>query len=95
MVFQQNLLKKSYFIAKMSGQVGQFWLLESALRYRRSCFQLMLWMNKQKTIKKLFLENFYSKTNTFTIKSNSRNTDWIVDLFPQVKSAEHMAKINT
>ena len=31
MVFQQNLLKKSYFIAKMSGQAGQFWLLESAL----------------------------------------------------------------
>ena len=43
--------------------------------------------------KKMFLENFYSKTNTFTIKSNSRNTDWIVDLFPQVKSAEHMAKL--
>ena len=39
---------------------------------------------------KLFLENFYSKTHKFTIKSNSRNTDWIVDLFPQVKSAEHM-----
>ena len=31
MVFQQNLLKKSYFIAKMSGQACQFWLLESAL----------------------------------------------------------------
>ena len=45
--------------------------------------------------KKMFLENFYSKTNTFTIKSNSRNTDWIVDLFPQVKSAEQRAKINT
>ena len=45
--------------------------------------------NKQK----LFLENFYSKTLKFTIKSNSRNTDWIVDLFPQVKSAEHMAKL--
>ena len=47
--------------------------------------------NKQK----LFLENFYSKTLKFTIKSNSRNTDWIVDLFQQLKSAEHMAKINT
>ena len=42
-----------------------------------------------------FLENFNSKTHKFTIKSNSRNTDWIMDLFPQVKSAEHMAKINT
>ena len=31
MVFQQNLLKKSYFIAKMSGPAGQFLLLESAL----------------------------------------------------------------
>ena len=28
------------------------------------------------------------------VKSNSRNTDWIVDLFPQVKSAEQMAKLN-
>ena len=57
-------------------------------------------MNKQKTINrkqytdKLFLENFYSKTHKFTIKNNSRNTDWIVDLFPQVKWAEHMAKVN-
>ena len=52
-------------------------------------------MNKQKTTEtdKLFLENFYSKTHKFTIKSNSRNTDWIVDLFPQVKSAKHMAKL--
>ena len=31
MVFQQNLLKKSYFVAKMSGPAGQFLLLESAL----------------------------------------------------------------
>ena len=27
---------------------------------------------------KLFLEKFYSKTHKFTVKSNSRNTDWIV-----------------
>ena len=45
--------------------------------------------------KQLFLENFYLKTHKFTIKSNSRNTDWIMDLFPQVKSAEHMAKLKT
>ena len=37
MVFQQNLLEKAYFIAKMSGlamirRAGQFWLLESALK---------------------------------------------------------------
>ena len=44
---------------------------------------------------KLFLEFFYSKTHKFTVKSNSRNTDWIMDLFPQVKSAEHMTKLNT
>ena len=31
MVFQQNLLKKSYFVSKMSGPAGQFLLLESAL----------------------------------------------------------------
>ena len=31
MVFQQNPLQKVYFIAKMSGPAGQFWLLESAL----------------------------------------------------------------
>ena len=35
------------------------------------------------------------QTHKYTIKSNSRNTDWIVDLFQQVKSAEHIAKINT
>ena len=29
--FQQNLLEKACFIAKMSGPAGQFWLLESAL----------------------------------------------------------------
>ena len=34
-------------------------------------------------------------TNKFTVKNNSRNTDWIVDRFPQVKLAELMAKINT
>ena len=43
----------------------------------------------------MFLENFYSKTHKFTVKSNSPSTDWIVDPFQQVKSAEHMAKINT
>ena len=32
--FQQNLLEKAYFIAKMSGPAGQFWLLESALRFQ-------------------------------------------------------------
>ena len=48
--------------------------------------------NKQKNC---FLKLFYSKTHKFTVKSNSRNTDWIVDSYPQVKSAEHMAKINT
>ena len=30
MVFQQNLLQKAYFIAKMSGPAGQFLPLESA-----------------------------------------------------------------
>ena len=38
MVFQPNLLEKSYFIAKMSGLAAgsgraQFWLLESALSF--------------------------------------------------------------
>ena len=51
----------------------------------------MLWMNKQKTINRQIV---YSKTRKCTVKSNSRNTDWIVNPFPQVKSAEHMAKIN-
>ena len=41
-----------------------------------------------------FVENFHSKTHKFTVKSNSRNTDWIVDPFAQVKSAEYGAKIN-
>ena len=34
-------------------------------------------------------------TEKFTVENNSRNTDWIVDRFPQVKSAELIAKINT
>ena len=34
-----------------------------------------------------FSLKFYSKTHKFTVKNNSRNTDWIVALFPQVKSA--------
>ena len=42
-----------------------------------------------------FLKIFIQKLISFTVKSNSRNTDWIVDRFPQVKSAEYMAKINT
>ena len=42
----------------------------------------------------LFLETFYSKTHKLIFKSNSRNTDWIVDSFTQVKSAEHMTKFN-
>ena len=38
MVFQPNLLEKSYFIAKMSGPAtgsgrAQFWLLKSALSF--------------------------------------------------------------
>ena len=56
----------------------------------------MLWMNKQKTINKQIVSlRFLFETHKFTIKSNSRNTDWIVDPFPQVKSAEQIAKINT
>ena len=62
------------------------------LRCRRSCFQLT---NRKQYTDKLFFANFYSETHKFTVKSNSRNTDWIVDPFPQVKSAEHMATINT
>ena len=56
----------------------------------------MLWMNKQKTINRQIVSwKFLFEAHKFTIKNNSRNTDWIVDLFPQGKSAEHMAKINT
>ena len=39
MVFQQNLLKKSYFVAKMSGPAGQFLLLESALSFSREIYE--------------------------------------------------------
>ena len=55
-------------------------------------------MNKQTENNKhtdCFLHVFYSKTHTFTVKSNSINTDWIADSYPQVKSAEHVAKIDT
>ena len=47
-------------------------------------------MNKQKTTNRQTVA-----WKLFTVKSNSRNDDWIVDPFPQVKSAEHMAQINT
>ena len=40
---------------------------------------------------KLFLENLYLKTHQLIVKSNSRNTNWIVNPW-QVKSAEHMEK---
>ena len=40
---------------------------------------------------KLFLENLYVKTHQLIVKSNSRNTNWIVNPW-QVKSAEHMEK---
>ena len=55
-------------------------------------------MNKQTENNKhtnCFLNVFYSKTHKFTVKSNSINTDWIADSYPQVKSAEHVAKIDT
>ena len=39
-----------------------------------------------------FLENFQSKTHKLILKSNSRNKNWIVDPFTQVKSTKHMAK---
>ena len=46
-----------------------------------------------------FLKSFIRKPISLpSIKSNSRNTDWIVDPFTQlthVKSVEHMGKINT
>ena len=40
---------------------------------------------------KPFLENLYLKTHQLIVKSNSRNTNWIVNPW-QVKSAEHMEK---
>ena len=40
---------------------------------------------------KLFLENWHLKTHQLIVKSNSRNTNWIVNPW-QVKSAEHMEK---
>ena len=52
---------------------------------------------KQQT-DKLVLENIYSKTHKFTRPLKAIHvtlTAWIVDPFPQVKSAEHMAKNNT
>ena len=45
-------------------------------------------MNIDKTIEKLLIETFYSKTHNFILKSNSRNTNRVVDPFTQVKAAE-------
>ena len=66
------------------------------LRCRRSCFQLILWMNKTKSNKQAncFLKIFTRKPISLLLK-HSRDTDWIVDPLPQVKSAEQMAKIST
>ena len=55
-------------------------------------------MNKQTENNKqtnCYLKVFYSKTHKFTDKSNSSNTDCIVDTYPRVKLAEHVAKIDT
>ena len=54
-------------------------------------------MNKQTENNKqtnCFLKILFENPNVF-LKSNSRNTDWFVDSYPQVKSAEHVAKINS
>ena len=47
MVFQQNLLKKSYFVAKMSGPAGQFLLLESALRISKYTENIRMFVGVQ------------------------------------------------
>ena len=50
-------------------------------------------MNEQWQINNLISRKiFYSKTDKLILRSNSRNTNWIVDPFTQVKSAGHMAK---
>ena len=46
-------------------------------------------MNIDKTIvREIFIAKVYSKTHNFILKSNSRNTNWVVDPFTQVKAAE-------
>ena len=47
MVFQQNLLKKSYFVSKMSGPAGQFLLLESALRISKYTENIRMFVGVQ------------------------------------------------
>ena len=54
----------------------------------RSCFELMSQINN------LNNEKFYSKTNKLILKSNSRNTNWIVEPFKQVISLSTWQKIN-
>ena len=48
--------------------------LDAAIMFSTNVMNEQTENNKQE---KLFLENFYFKTHEFTVKSNSRNTDWI------------------
>ena len=49
-------------------------------------------LNEQWRINNLVTWKFLFKTHKLILKDNSRNTNWIVDQFTQVKLAEHMAK---
>ena len=49
-------------------------------------------MNEQRQINNLISWKFLIKNPKLILRSTSRNKNWIVDPFTQVKSAEHMAK---
>ena len=64
--------------------------------YSRSCFEIILGMNKLKTIDREAVSwKFLFKVQKVNPLNNSENTIWIVDPFTEVKSARHMAKFNT
>ena len=44
--------------------------------------------HRQNSSQRNYLSKICSKTHNFILKSNSRNTNWMVDHFTQVKAAQ-------
>ena len=70
--------------------------LNSTWMLSRSCFELIFWINKLKTIDREAVSwNYLFKIVKVILQSNSHNTIWFVDPSTEVKSAQHMVKLNT
>ena len=72
--------------------------LDAVVSSSGSCFELIChqWKNTvQQQTEKLFLEKFYLKTHQLIFKSNSRNTNSLVDPFTQVKWWQNSTQISS